>query len=41
MIAGNRSMPNPAGGVMTGREGDGYARITARYAPVSISYTPD
>ena len=28
-IAGNASMPNPNGGTMTGREGDGYARITA------------
>ncbi|MCK9338528.1 MAG: glycine-rich protein [Bacteroidales bacterium] len=26
-IAGNQSMPNPAGGTMTGREGNGYARI--------------
>ena len=28
-IAGNASMPNPNGGTMTGREGNGYARITA------------
>lgn len=27
-IAGNASMPNPSGGTMTGRSGDGYARIT-------------
>ena len=27
-IAGNATMPNPNGGNMTGREGDGYARIT-------------
>ena len=27
-IAGNTSMPNPNGGTMTGREGNGYARIT-------------
>ena len=27
-IAGNTSMPNPAGGTMTGRSGSGYARIT-------------
>ena len=28
-IAGTSSMPNPNGGTMTGREGNGYARITA------------
>ncbi len=28
-IAGDASMPNPNGGTMTGREGNGYARITA------------
>ena len=28
LIAGNATMPNPAGGTMTGRSGDGYARIT-------------
>ena len=28
-IAGNATIPNPNGGTMTGREGDGYARITA------------
>ena len=28
-IGGDATMPNPAGGTMTGREGDGYARITA------------
>ncbi len=27
-IAGNASMPNPSGGTMTGRVGNGYARIT-------------
>ena len=27
-IAGNAEMPNPAGGTMTGREGNGYARIS-------------
>lgn len=27
-IAGNASMPNPAGGTMTGRSGNGYAKIT-------------
>ena len=27
-IAGNATMPNPNGGTMTGREGNGYARIT-------------
>lgn len=27
-IAGNAAMPNPDGGTMTGRSGDGYARIT-------------
>ena len=31
-IGGNSSMPNPSGGTMTGREGDGYARITL-YSP--------
>ncbi|MFV0484687.1 MAG: glycine-rich protein [Candidatus Saccharimonadales bacterium] len=29
-IAGNASMPNPSGGTMTGRTGDGYVRITAQ-----------
>jgi hypothetical protein len=33
-------MPNPIGGSMIGKEGDGYARITAHYSPVNISYTP-
>jgi len=28
MIAGNASMPNPSGGTMTGRTGNGYARIS-------------
>ena len=28
-IGGDATMPNPNGGEMTGREGDGYARITA------------
>jgi hypothetical protein len=28
-IAGNASMPNPSGGTMTGRSGNGYATITA------------
>jgi hypothetical protein len=28
LIAGNSEMPNSAGGVMTGRSGNGYARIT-------------
>lgn len=27
-IAGNQSIPNPSGGTMIGRSGDGYARIT-------------
>jgi hypothetical protein len=33
-IAGNATMPNPSGGTMTGREGDGYARITPYYQGV-------
>ena len=28
LISGNAQMPNPAGGLMTGRSGNGYARIT-------------
>ena len=31
LIAGNAQMPNPAGGTMTGNEGDGFARITQLY----------
>ena len=32
-IAGNASMPDPNGGTMTGREGDGFARITLNAVP--------
>jgi hypothetical protein len=32
LIAGNQSMPNPSGGTMTGRTGNGYARISYDYA---------
>lgn len=43
MIAGNATMPNPSGGTMTGREGNGYARIiisTWRYlADTTSNYT--
>lgn len=35
LTAGNASMPNPAGGTMTGRTGSGFARIT--YADLSDS----
>lgn len=35
-IAGNASMPNPAGGTMTGRNGDGFIRFTFS-PPVSTS----
>jgi hypothetical protein len=34
IIAGNQSMPNPSGGTMTGRTGNGYARITYEYRPI-------
>jgi hypothetical protein len=37
-IAGNASMPNPAGGTMTGNTGHGYVRITYT-APVATSVT--
>lgn len=36
-IAGNSSMPNPSGGTMTGRVGDGLARITYSNSPVVVS----
>jgi hypothetical protein len=36
MINGNASMPNPAGGTMTGRLGTGFARITLAEA---VSFT--
>jgi hypothetical protein len=29
MIAGNTSMPNPAGGTMVGNAGNGYVRVTS------------
>ena len=38
ITAGNASMPNPAGGNMVGRSGNGYIRITYE-APVAASFT--
>jgi hypothetical protein len=37
LTAGNASMPNPAGGTMTGRSGAGFARITYTAASSTIS----
>ena len=39
LSAGNASMPNPAGGTMTGRTGNGFVRITYAYTPGTISLT--
>ncbi|MDR2524129.1 MAG: DUF5011 domain-containing protein [Candidatus Nomurabacteria bacterium] len=36
-LAGNNSMPDPTGGTMTGRGGDGFARITMRAQPPTIT----
>ena len=41
MIAGNATMPNPAGGTMTGRSGDGIAMVTVLCDPLNISATPE
>ena len=38
ITAGNASMPNPAGGTMVGRSGNGYIRITYE-APVTAAFT--
>ncbi len=38
IIAGNATMSNPSGGTMTGRTGNGYARVTQLYS-VSIAQT--
>jgi hypothetical protein len=38
ITAGNASMPNPAGGNMVGRSGNGYIRITYE-APVNAAFT--
>lgn len=37
LIAGNSTMPDPAGGFTTGRTGDGYARITYTWGTATIS----
>lgn len=39
LTAGNASMPNPAGGTMTGRGGDGLIRITYLNGPSVSSFT--
>ena len=40
LIAGNTEMPNPAGGTMTGKEGNGFARIIVyRSSPLTCSST--
>ncbi|GAB6152558.1 hypothetical protein JCM17380_13080 [Desulfosporosinus burensis] len=36
-IAANATMPNPSGGSMVGKTGDGYAKVTSMFSPVSIS----
>lgn len=38
-IAGNATMPDPAGGTTTGRSGAGYVRITYDNVPVATSFT--
>jgi len=40
-IAGNASMPNPSGGTMTGKTGNGYVRITSHFSPVKITMGTD
>ena len=40
-IAGNTSMPNPSGGTMTGKTGNGYVRITSHFSPVKITMGTD
>lgn len=37
LTAGNASMPNPSGGTMTGRTGNGFVRITYPYTIPSLS----
>lgn len=37
LTAGNASMPNPTGGTMTGRTGNGFARITYTWGNATIS----
>lgn len=37
LTSGNASMPNPSGGTMTGRTGNGVARISYTNAPVTVS----
>lgn len=37
LTAGSASMPNPAGGTMTGRTGNGYAKITYTWATSNVS----
>ncbi len=39
LTAGNAIMPNPSGGTMTGRTGNGFVRITYAYTPGTISLT--
>ena len=39
LTAGNATMPNPSGGTMTGRTGNGFVRITYAYTPGTISLT--
>jgi hypothetical protein len=41
LIAGNLSMPNPAGGTMTGRSGNGYARITYSMNGTAATISPN
>ena len=39
LTAGDATMPNPAGGTMTGRTGVGYARVTYPNAPAASTFT--
>ena len=39
ITAGNASMPNPAGGTMVGRSGNGYIRITYEQVIVNAAFT--
>ena len=39
LTAGNASMPNPTGGTMTGRTGNGFVRIAYTYTAPTISLT--
>jgi hypothetical protein len=41
MIAGDQSMPNPAGGTMIGKSGNGYVKITFLSPIGTITYSPD